>query len=31
MVEDVMVWLPHSLMLAFDILPSYDGGTDIPP
>jgi hypothetical protein len=23
MVEDVVAWLPHSPMLAFDILPSY--------
>jgi hypothetical protein len=29
MVEDVVVWLPHSPMLAFDILPSYGGGIGI--
>jgi hypothetical protein len=26
MVQDVVAWLPHSPMLAFDILPSYGGG-----
>jgi hypothetical protein len=26
MVKDVVAWLPHSPMLAFDILPSYGGG-----
>jgi hypothetical protein len=26
MVEDVVAWLPHSPMLAFDIIPSYGGG-----
>jgi hypothetical protein len=31
MVEDVVAWLPHSPMLAFDILPSYGGGIRIPP
>jgi hypothetical protein len=31
MVEDVVAWLPHSPMLAFDILPSYGGGTGILP
>jgi hypothetical protein len=31
MVEDVVVWLPHSPMLAFDILPSCGGGIGIPP
>jgi hypothetical protein len=29
--EDVVAWLPHSPMLAFDILPSYDGGNGILP
>jgi hypothetical protein len=31
MVEDVVAWLPHSSMLAFDILPSYGCGNRIPP
>jgi hypothetical protein len=31
MVEDVVAWLPHSPMLAFDILPSYGGGNGILP
>jgi hypothetical protein len=31
MVEDVVAWLPHSPMLAFDILPSYGGGIGILP
>jgi hypothetical protein len=31
MVEDVVAWLPHSPMLAFDIIPSYDGGIGILP
>jgi hypothetical protein len=31
MVEDVVAWLPHSSMLAFDILPSYGGGIGILP
>jgi hypothetical protein len=31
MVDDVAAWLPHSPMLAFDILPSYSGGIGIPP
>jgi hypothetical protein len=31
MVEDVVVWLPHSPMLAFDILPSYGGGIGTLP
>jgi hypothetical protein len=31
MVEDVVAWLPHSRMLAFDILPSYGGGIGILP
>jgi hypothetical protein len=30
MVEEVVVWLPHSPMLAFDILRSY-GGIGILP
>jgi hypothetical protein len=31
MVEDVVAWLPHSPMLAFDILPSYGGGIGVLP
>jgi hypothetical protein len=31
MVEDVVVLLLHSPMLAFDILPSYGGGIGILP
>jgi hypothetical protein len=31
MVEDVVAWLPHSPMLAFDILPSYGGDIGILP
>jgi hypothetical protein len=31
MVEDVVAWLSHSPMLAFDILPSYGGGIGILP
>jgi hypothetical protein len=31
MVEDVVAWLPHSPMLAFDILPSYGGGIGTLP
>jgi ABC-type xylose transport system permease subunit len=31
MVEDVVAWLPHSPMLAFDILLSYGGGIGILP
>jgi hypothetical protein len=31
MVEDVVAWLPHSPMLAFEILPSCGGGIGILP
>jgi hypothetical protein len=31
MVEDVVAWLPHSPILAFDILRSYGGGIGILP
>jgi hypothetical protein len=31
MVEDVVACLPHSPMLAFDIVPSYGGGIGILP
>jgi hypothetical protein len=31
MVEVVVAWLPHSPMLAFDIVPLYVGGIGIPP
>jgi hypothetical protein len=31
MVEDAVTWLPHSPILAFDILPSYGGGIGILP
>jgi hypothetical protein len=31
MVEDVVAWLPHSPMLAFDIIPAYGGGIGILP
>jgi hypothetical protein len=31
MVGDVVAWLPHSPMLAFDIFPSYGGGIGIIP
>jgi hypothetical protein len=27
----VVAWLPHSPMLAFDIIPSYGGGIGILP
>jgi hypothetical protein len=30
MVGDVVVWLPHSPMLAFDIVPSYGGAEEDP-
>jgi hypothetical protein len=31
MVDDVVAWLPHSPMIAFDILSSYGGGIGILP
>jgi hypothetical protein len=30
-VEDVVAWLPHYPMLAFDIIPSYGGAIRILP